>query len=146
MKRTGAKKVEARKRIKKHIRRKGECSDFEVTQEFALYWWHRLNEAVFDGKLTPPARFEFRAFRDAAGWCMPFNVRCKQRRVRIGISTEIWERRTFLIVLAHEMVHQWEWEILADWNSKVDHGKNFYSWTWKLKNRAGLPLSKHVDI
>ena len=146
MRKTKAKKIEARKRIKKHVRRRGEACDFELTHEFVLYWWHRLNEAVFDGMLTPPAKIELRAFRDSAGWCIPHDMRRKERRVKIGISTDIWERKTFLIVLAHEMVHQWEWEVLADWNPRVNHGKTFYSWTWKLKDRAGLPLTEHVDI
>ena len=130
----------ARKRLKTHLRHKGENSDFELTESFCLYWWHRLNQSVFDGKLTPPVRFELRRFHDAMGWCKPWRPNSNTRRVTIGISTDIWERREFLIILAHEMVHQAEWEICRSWKPRVAHGELFFSWKPKLKQRAGLPL------
>lgn len=140
------KKADIRKKLKIHIKSKGDDCDFDLTPSFCLYWWRHLNDAVFDGQLTQPVRFEFRAFRDAAGWCKPFAWNRKQRRVIIGINTEIWERRTFLQVLSHEMVHQWEWEILADWDCKVMHGKQFFDWEGRIKYRAGLPLTVSIDI
>jgi hypothetical protein len=140
------KTADIRKRLKIHVKSKGENSDFEITPSFCLYWWRHLNEAVFDGALTPPARFEFKNYRDMAGFCKPWYANRKQRRVIIGISSEIWSRKKFLEVLAHEMVHQWEWEILADWNTKTMHGKNFFAWKNKMKYRAGLPLTISVDI
>lgn len=131
----------ARKRIKSHIRRKGEKCDFALTESFCLYWWHRLNSSVFDGKLTPPVRFELQALRgEDAGWCLPWRPNSKKRRVRIGITTNVWGRKEFLCILAHEMVHQWEWEILGKWEPNVAHGTRFFSWREKLKQRAGLPL------
>ena len=141
------KQVDRRKRIKAHIRRKGEQCDFEITESFALYWWHQLNDTIFDGVLTPPVRFEIKNFRDCGGWCLPFQWnRIKERRVRIGLLREYWDRKTFLIVLAHEMVHQWEWEVLADWDPNVDHGGDFFSWRNKVKYRTGLPLDRTVDL
>lgn len=140
------KKADIRKKLRIHVKSKGENTDFEITPTFCLYWWRYLNDAVFDGELTQPVRFEFRAFHNTAGWCRPFAWNRKQRRVLIGINTEIWERKTFLQVLSHEMVHQWEWEVLGEWDSKVMHGKKFFEWTNKIKNRAGLPLTKSVDI
>ena len=141
------KRVDRRKRIKAHIRRKGEQCDFEITESFALHWWHELNDAIFDGVLTPPVRFEIKNFRDCGGWCLPFQWnRINERRVRIGLLREYWDRKTFLTVLAHEMVHQWEWEVLADWDPNVDHGSDFYSWKNKVKYRIGLPLDKTIDL
>lgn len=141
------KKVDRRKRIRSHIKRKGEQCDFEITESFALYWWHQLNETIFDGVLTPPVRFEIKNFRDCGGWCIPYlKNRTGPRRVRIGLLRDYWDRKTFLIVLAHEMVHQWEWEIQADWNPNVEHGTDFFSWQNKVKYRIGLPLDRHVDL
>ena len=132
----------ARKRMKKHLRSKGENSDFFLDEQFCLYWWHRLNISVFDGMLTPPVRFELRAFRDESlGWCKPYRWNSKKRRVIIGINTELFDRRVFLCVLAHEMVHQWQWEVLGRWEDRdASHGKTFFSWRNKLRTRVGLPL------
>ena len=140
------KKADIRKRLKIHVKSKGENCDFELTQSFCLYWWRHLNDAIFDGKLTPPVRFELKAFRDMAGWCRPFAWNRSERRVLIGINSSIWERKTFLSALAHEMVHQWEWEILSDWKDTPMHGKQFFDWKGKLKYRAGLPLTESIDI
>ena len=141
------KTADIRKRLKFHIKSKGENCDFELTETFCLYWWRYLNDAVFDGKLTPPERFEIKAYRTMAGWCRPWRAnRLKERSVVIGINSWIWDRKSFLTVLAHEMVHQWEWEILKDWNNKTMHGKQFFDWRGKLKYRAGLSLTESIDI
>lgn len=129
-----------------HIKVRGQQTDFHLTESFCLYWWHKLNVAVFDSMLTPPVRFELKAYRGAGGWCKPWRHNAKERRVTIGINTDIWERQAFLSVLAHEMVHQWEWEVQQEWNPKINHGKNFYSWTNKLLTRVGLPLTETVYI
>lgn len=131
-----------RSKIKQHVRSKGEKADFELTESFCLYWWHRLNEAVFDGMLTPPVRFELRNFRDSLGWCMPWRPNAKKQRVIIGMSTDILERREFLCILAHEMVHQWEWEVANKWETNIAHGERFFSWRGKLRMRVGLPLQR----
>ncbi len=141
------KKADIRKRLKIHVRSKGENCDFELTESFCLYWWRHLNDAIFDGELTQPERFEFKSYRTMAGWCRPWRAnRLNERSVVIGINSQIWERKAFLTVLAHEMVHQWEWEILACWKGNTMHGKQFFDWKGKLLYRAGLPLTISVDI
>lgn len=139
-------RASTRQRIKAHVRKKGQHGDFEVTHSFALYWWHQLNDGVFDSILTPPAKIEIRRFfRDGAeGWCNAYARNRKQRRVVIGLRTDYLDRKTFLTVLAHEMVHQWEWEILGDWSSKSEHGAKFFSWRNKLKARVSLPLEIYI--
>lgn len=141
MTRIAAEKIRAvRARIKTHVRHKGENSDFDITETFCAYWWHMLNDAVFDGILTPPVRFELRNFRYDLGWCKPWRPNASNRRVVIGISTDLYDRKMFLSVLAHEMVHQWEWEVAKQWLPRYPHGATFFSWRTKLKSRVGLPL------
>ena len=41
---------------------------------------------------------------------------------------ETW--RTFIETLAHEMVHQWQVEILKD--PTANHNKNFFAWREKF--------------
>lgn len=130
-----------RQAIRSHLKRNRSYDAFEVTETVCLYWWHRLNIAVFDGKLTPPVRFEIRAFRNTMGWCRPWRPNSKQPRVVIGISSEMLDRKEFLSVLVHEMVHQWQWEISKEWlSSNSAHGRDFFSWAPKIRYRVGLPL------
>lgn len=130
----------ARDRLRKHLKYKGKNCDFNLNEQFCHHWWRQLNITVFDSMLTPPVRFEYRAFRDFLGWCKPWRCNSHTRRVTVGISTDVFDRKEFLCILAHEMVHQWEWEILASWKPNVTHSKDFFSWKNKMKTRAGLPL------
>ena len=143
------KRAEIRKRVKRHIKSRGASSDFEITESFCLYWWKLLNESIFDGKLKPPVRFEIRNFRNnIAGYWKPYGKGDKNtRRSIIGINSSITGRKTFLDVLVHEMVHQWEWEVqCCDADVKYHHGKDFYAWRPIIERRADLHLAFSYDI
>lgn len=132
-------KIKARRRIKKHVRERGGRCDFEVTPQFVLFWWHKLNSAVFDNKLTPPKKIEIRNFRDCWGWCKTYKTKPD---IVLGITSDMWDRKTFLTVLVHEMVHQHEHQTYK----KMSHGQNFYYWQDKIKRNIGLSLSEYVDV
>ena len=138
-----------RQKIKAHIRNKGNRDDFIITESFALYWWYRLNLIIFDGVLTPPSKLYIQNYKDCGGWCAPWRWNRKNRTVKIGLRRNFCDRKTFLTCLAHEMVHQWEWEILGRWaevGCHSGHGKSFFSWKNKIKYRTGLPLDKFIDL
>ena len=97
-----------------------------------------LNVAVFDGILVPPKRVEIRTFRDCLGWCKGLK---RNGRVVIGISDDCFDKKMFLTVLAHEMVHAYEHQEL----NKMSHGKTFYDWEGRIKRNVGLPLNEYVD-
>jgi len=128
-----------RKAIKQHVKKSGENTDFHLTGSFCQYWWCRFNNVIFDGMLVQPVRFEFRKFPKADGWCKPYR-RTKQRRVTMGINSEIWERKMFYTILIHEMVHQFEWEVARRWETN-SHGDNFFVWTNDIK-QLGLELKE----
>lgn len=141
------KKAEIRRRVKRHLKSRGSQADFVITESFCLYWWSRLNTAIFDDKLTPPTRFEIKKYRMMCGWCRPYGKSKKNRKTIIGINRELQDRKTFLEVLAHEMVHQWEWEVDNDWDdSAPHHGQKFFEWAPRLKRTAGLTLAVSYDL
>ena len=49
-------KIQARKVIKSHIKKKGKSDKFTVTESLIMFWWYLLNKTVFDDKLSPPKR------------------------------------------------------------------------------------------
>jgi hypothetical protein len=132
------KTVAARQRIKSHLKKRGDEVEY-ITPSFALYWWYRLNHAVFRGILCPPKEIVCRNFRDGSyGWTKPTYG---SDDVTIGIRRELEDRKQFVIVLVHEMVHQYEWVHFK----KMSHGHNFYDWAPLIKRELNLPLSEYID-
>ena len=126
-------KIEARKKIVAHIKRRGHVSDFIVTPVLVMRWWNLLNNALFDGKLQPPHKIVVKNFRDAYGWCLPM---ARKGKVQLGINSEFIDRKTFITILVHEMIHQWQWTEIGE----MTHGKSFWEWQGPVKRILNLPL------
>lgn len=108
-----------------------------------MRWWNLLNNALFDGKLITPRKIIVRGFRDSYGLCYPMKTRGD---VKIGINSEFYDRKTFLMILAHEMVHQWQWTFdesitLENFDDQC-HGKTFWQWKNILKRVFNIPLAE----
>lgn len=101
-----------------------------------MRWWNLINKALFDGKLTAPQKITVKAFRNEWGSCYPF---ADKGCVHLRINSEFFDRKTFLAVLVHEMVHQWQW---TDEQAKgiMKHGPTFWLWEERIKKTLGLPL------
>ena len=98
-----------------------------------MRWWNLLNNALFDGKLLPPRKIVVKDFRDEYGWCLPMATK---GHVQLGINSEFDDRKTFITILAHEMIHQWQWTVIGE----MTHGKTFWQWKDPLKKILNLPL------
>lgn len=119
----------------------GKNSEFVATQEHAMMVWTALNHAVFGGVLVRPERFiiQHRPTWDFWGECEGL-----QRGHRNGphytktirLQKRYQNPKKFIDVLAHEMVHQYEWER----QGVMTHGKTFFAWKEKLAEK-GIPLT-----
>lgn len=131
------KTIAARKRIKTHLKKRGE-ELLEVTPTFVLHWWHQLNHAVFCGIMYPPRTIICRNFRDGSyGWTSPRG----RYDVKMGVRRQLEDRKQFVTVLVHEMVHQYEWI----YHRRMSHGQNFYEWAPLIKRELNLPLTQYID-
>lgn len=67
----------------------------------------------------------------------------KRGKIVLGINSEFFDRKQFICVLVHEMVHQWEWAN-GTWsdNPESQHGKYFWQWKQPIKEILNLPLSE----
>lgn len=133
-------------KIKNHITRCGN-DPCEITPAMATYWWKLLNRAVFNNILQTPIRFETKSWLSEAGvfgecqsWGSVDNDP-DQRKVVIRLKNKMQSRKLFLIILVHEMVHQWEWQMLG----RTTHHKFFYMWRETIYNTVGLPLTTYVN-
>ncbi len=98
-----------------------------------MRWWNLLNNALFDSKLHPPHKIVCRSFRDDHGWCSPMSTKGK---VVLGICSEFHDRKEFITILVHEMIHQWQWTEVGE----MTHGKTFWQWKRPVKQILNLPL------
>lgn len=96
-----------------------------------------INRAVFAGALErPPIRLS--SSREYWG---EIEVGCRGHRhgprhtLCMRFAREFPSMKTMINTVAHEMVHQWEWER----NNNLTHGQAFYAWNDRLSNR-GLRL------
>lgn len=128
-------KIAARKKIVAHLKRRGHVSDFQVTPILVMRWWNLLNNALFDGKLLTPRKIVVKAFRNNHGWCNPLSTK---GHVHLGINSEFMDRKEFMTILVHEMVHQWQWTFVGE----MTHGETFWQWEGPIKRILNLPLSE----
>ena len=131
MKRTNA---QARKKVRKHLERYGNQTDFVITQRLVMHWWSALNQAVFDGKLPKPVEIVVKLVKGAYAESLPTN----SDNVSIYIDSELKDREFFITVLVHEMVHQYEMVHYGE----MTHGPKFYEWKEIIEERVGVKLMR----
>lgn len=138
----------ARAKIKDHIRKRGEEYCIDISKEMVVFWFRYLNAAIFNNKLEMPQSitvFQPRYGEDAAlGYCRYI----KKDSYHMGICSEFDDRKTFLTVLVHEMVHLWQLQKRTSYPfiKRMTHGKSFYEWEDKIKRTIGLPLNEYIDV
>jgi len=108
-----------------------------ASHQMVIQIYDSINRAVFGSSLTRP-RLIINDYPDMWGECRGARRghRHGEHYVKCIRINRNWPNMKKLInVVAHEMVHQWEWERLGS----MDHGANFWSWQERLNNR-GLKL------
>jgi len=95
-----------------------------------------LNQNVFDSKLKRP-KIILKKCRGNLGWCIPY-ANSRRRWCELILRNRWYCVQWTITILAHEMAHQWEWDILG---KAPSHGKLFFIWKKKLE-RFGIPLKR----
>lgn len=110
-----------------------------------------INRAVFDSKLTRPHIITGREI-DALGWCIGIKPPRRRRSGCVIRLTDKWYSVHWLIfVLAHEMCHQYQWDIIGPERQArgrrplMSHGPSFFQHRQRLAE-IGIPLIKVVHM
>jgi hypothetical protein len=124
-------------------------ASYRPTKEQMHLIFDILNDVLFEGKLARPS-IQQRSIK-VWGLCSVYDD--PKLFSRIKISNECFCVQWFTLILAHEMVHQYQWEIDGPEVTKsgreimVDHNESFFKFTDKF-NEHGIPLreaySKHL--
>jgi hypothetical protein len=116
-------------------------NQFVANHEHARIVWEALNHAVFNGVLEFPEKI---IIQDRKKWDFWGECEGWQRGHRYGphytkairLQKTYLDPKRFIDVMAHEMVHQYEWER----QGVMTHGKTFWAWKEKLAEK-GIPLT-----
>lgn len=112
------------------------------------FYYNLLNRYVFKGALTKP-KLEITRLRGCWGYFsgnhLEGNVLFKESR--IVMNNRYPTKQLFLTALAHEMVHQYQWDIQGPKRLKekqppnINHNSTFREWR-PILSRFGIPLQR----
>lgn len=94
-----------------------------------------INREIFYNRLSMP-KIVLRRLHDALGICIGSEgpIRRTKSHVTLHLADRYYCRQWFISTLAHEMVHQYQWDILSNirvqrgMKRNMGHGPSFYIW------------------
>lgn len=103
-----------------------------------IFWYDNLNEILFKNELPNLTGVQFCHTKGfwAEAFCERYK-KSKKLRAEIKFSYHFESFKDFLEVMAHEMVHIWEFDNF----SVMGHGERFFSWEPELR-KLGLNISQ----
>jgi hypothetical protein len=122
---------------------------YRTTQEEVTALYKLINKTIFNNKLAIPELEVVPRCREYWGLCFGSYIRPTSSRsnCKIRLMDKWYCRQWLIIVLAHEMCHQYQWDIEGERRIKLgkdpimSHGPSFFVFRDKLA-RYGIPLKK----
>lgn len=112
----------------------------------AVEAYELLNRYVFDNGLDQPG-LRIRKLRGAWGWCLGDYIDSDPVVEYIDLAVRWPNKRLFVETLVHEMVHQFQWEVLNPERETqglppvMSHGPSFFAWRPAVES-YGLTLRR----
>ena len=116
----------------------------------AIYTYKLVNYLIFDNQLVLPI-IHMEQTKKTWGYCLWFDeLQSEGTYCRIHINKIWFCRQWFVNTFAHEMVHQWQWDIYRPTenpnynkhsNKSLGHGPSFFRWRSKFAEH-GLCLKR----
>lgn len=111
---------------------------FRVTNDTVKYWFRIINHVVWQDKLPMFNTIQIRPFVRNWAMCIEDSDNPNQTKYRLAIDIEFPSFQIFLNVLAHEMVHLYQF---TQKDETEHHGDTFWEWEYILKSH-GLTLAE----
>ena len=109
--------------------------EYETTVEDCQKWFNVLNQELFNSSLPPIDEVDIRWRRKAHAWYDYDASRPGEGTARLLMNKRYKSKQFFIEVLAHEMVHHYQYI----YNEEMGHGPSFFKWRDKF-NKKGLNL------
>ena len=110
---------------------------YETTHEDCQLWFNVLNRELFNNSLPPLDEIDIRWRRKAYAWYDYDETKPGYGTSRLLMNKRYKSKQFFVEVLAHEMVHHYQYI----YNEEMGHGSSFLKSRDKF-NKKGLNLSK----
>lgn len=110
---------------------------YRVTNDAVKYWFRIINHEVWNDRLPMFNTIQIRPFVRNWAMCIEDTDDPSHTKYRLAIDIEFPSFQLFLNVLAHEMVHLYQFMQKDDGEH---HGDSFWAWEFPLKEH-GLLLS-----
>jgi hypothetical protein len=146
------------KKLKKYMELELPSLAFQRKQKYRTdmkevkHLFRLLNKTIFDNKLPEPKFIIFTRSRDYWGLCEAKDftpaLHTKHSDVTIHLSNKWFCKQWLIDVLAHEMCHQYQWDVYSRQRMKrgqepiMSHGPSFYLFRDKLAE-VGISLKRH---
>jgi hypothetical protein len=120
---------------------------YRTNHNEVIYIYKLLNKTIFNNKLEMPIIEVMPRCRKYWGICFGAHERLHGRRsyCKIRLMDKWYCKQWLITTLAHEMCHQYQWDIIGDKRLKegkdrlMSHGPSFYLFKEKLaKNNISL--------
>lgn len=111
--------------------------------------YRQLNEEIFNNKLPMPWIEISARCRGYWGLCQGGYGNSKSN-VTIRLMNKFYCKQWFIMVLAHEMCHQYQWDVISEKRVKqgkepiMSHGPTFFTYKKKLL-KHGIPLKRAIS-
>jgi hypothetical protein len=112
-----------------------ESYEYETTIEDCRLWFNVLNRELFNNSLPPLDEIDIRWRRKAHAWYDYDQSKPGYGSARLLMNKRYKSKQFFVEVLAHEMVHHYQYI----YNEDIGHGSSFFKWRGKF-NKKGLNL------
>ena len=117
---------------------------YRVTNDAVKYWFRIINHVIWKDQLPMFNTIQIRPFVRNWAMCIEDSDDPDSTKYRLAIDIEFPSFQLFLNVLAHEMVHLYQF---IDKDDGEHHGESFWAWEYVLREN-GLILSDcygHTD-
>jgi CRISPR/Cas system endoribonuclease Cas6 (RAMP superfamily) len=108
---------------------------YEVSVEDCQKWFNILNRELFNNTLPKIDEIDIRWRRGAHAWYDYDDRHPGTGITKLLMSRKYKSKKFFVEVLAHEMVHHYQYI----YNEEMGHGSSFFKWRDKF-NKKGLNL------
>jgi len=109
--------------------------EYDTTIEDCENWFKILNRELFDNSLPEVHEIDIRWRRGAHAWYDYDESKPGTGTSRLLMNKRYKSKQFFVEVLAHEMVHHYQYI----YNEEMGHGSSFLKWRDKF-NKKGLNL------
>jgi len=122
---------------------------FKTTQKEVIELYHILNKQIFDNKLILPEIIVKSRCRQYWGMCHSITWKpiAGKVNVKIILSDKWYCKQWLIMTLAHEMCHQYQWDIIGPERVKagkspiMSHGPSFFIHRDRLE-KFDIPLKR----